>query len=71
MGKNTLPSRMPVLQTMGPKIDLSDEATLITQLWMLEDGDMETSAVPMHNAEPPDHMYDCELAPEAAEMQAR
>ena len=31
--------------------------------------DMEISEVPMHIAEPPDPKYDCQLAPEAAEMQ--
>ena len=36
-GKNTLPSRVPVMQVLGPKIDLSDEATLITNLWMLHE----------------------------------
>ena len=36
-GKNTLPSRIPVMQLHGPKIDLSEEATLVPSLWMLSE----------------------------------
>ena len=36
-GKNTLPSRIPVMRVLGTKIDFSDEATLITNLWMLHE----------------------------------
>ena len=56
-GKNTLPSRMPVLQTLGPKIDLSDDATLITNHWMLDASEIHAPVIAS------------ELASDAAEMQ--
>ena len=45
-GKNTLPSRVPVMRLHGPKTDLSAEATLIPNLWMLlEDHGCELATV--------------------------